>query len=271
MKIAFGLDISGYSTGKSGLARAEWDGNTQIAVTVFRSHAFAEVADGKSFLSEVVKRETEWLAACLNVGPVFIDAPLDLQGLPAPKDITFIWELTKRPIDFAFEALPPLAHLIGSPVARALNLLSAVRRSIGEQLGIRIFETYPAASLQVLNLPHEGYKPESVHFKDGKWRGGLLAQMAQDLGFTADEGTSFTDDDFDAIICALTGVVDHEHQLKGDDLAHKVETLICRRLSGHTLGRSDLVPSGYVLLRGRPDVRINVIPKHISSPKDVRR
>ena len=66
---------------------------------------------------------------------MLVDTPVDLQGLPNPTNVYFAWELVKRPVDYAFDALAPLANLIGAPVARFQNLLSALREVGGSEEG----------------------------------------------------------------------------------------------------------------------------------------
>jgi len=105
----FGLDLAGYTTGTTCFAAAERGGHDVEAV-IFRGSVFSPKAKWKSDAphSPILKAEVETLQRCLHLGNVAVDVPIDLQELRAPSKATRIWELTNRPIDKAFNALPPL-------------------------------------------------------------------------------------------------------------------------------------------------------------------
>jgi hypothetical protein len=272
MKTAFGLDIAGYSTGKSGFARADLIDKNHIEVTVYQGsyqgHAFAKKRKGKEEIKKIVKEEKEILEACFSKGPIFVDIPIDLQDLPCPKDVKYVWELINRPVDFAFDALPPLANFIGSPVARFLNLYSSIKEEFKDPLGKQIFETYPAGSLyrlnsQIPNLPYDKYKDQETEFSNGIWKNmteeskkkeskkeGNLFQIANCLELASEKEKEITisDDDLDAIICAITGVVDEIHLLQGDELRKEINRLISN-------GKQYPAPKGYVLLKSLPNMK----------------
>jgi len=258
MKTAFGLDIAGYATGKSALARADRRSADDVLATIYLGHVFSNKVSGDTALDEPHQQELELLTACVDVGPIFIDAPLDLQGLPFPEQPSLVWELVKRPVDYAFSALPAFADRIGAPVSRLQHLLAAECNHLGGLVGKRLFETYPAASLQLLNLPHERYKRTRARFEDGQWHGENLARIAHGLGLTADEGTSLNDDELDAVLCALTGIADRGEVLQGEELAAEVLGRIQPKLPGCDCSRFNLVPVGYVLLGARPSMTIRI-------------
>ncbi len=268
MKTAFGLDIAGYSTGKSGFVRADRKDNNSIEITVFRRHAFAEKCGAKTPLDDdIVKNEKELLIACCKKGCLLVDIPIDLQELPCPNNVKFIWELVKRPVDFAFGAMSPLAERIGYPVARFLKLFSSIKDEFEEPLGKQIFETYPAGSLKLLksqipNLPFNRYKKQQAEFKNGCWNGGQLAQIAQGLKLTPEISITLNDDELDAIICAITGVVDDEYCLQGNELTNKINSLISN-------GKPYPAPNGYVLLKKRPEIKINITTKIVKNQKEM--
>jgi len=190
VKTAFGLDIAGYSTGKSGFARADLVDKNHIEVTVYEKHIFANKITGEAPIKDITEKEKQILVTCLGKGPLFVDIPIDLQGLPYPKKAKFVWELINRPVDFAFDALPPLANLIGSPVARFFNLFSSLQEDAKYQLGKQIFETYPAGSLMLLNLPNKNYKKQKTEFINGIWKSkkeGNLSQIAKCLKLTSEK------------------------------------------------------------------------------------
>jgi hypothetical protein len=125
------------------------------------------------------------------MGPVAVDIPIDLQGLPCPPDPEYIWQLTRRPIDYVVNAMPAFADRIGAPVAR----FAAIMRegNFDAHLGDDLFEAYPAGTLKVLKI------------KAGRYKGPKGAQALTSLCTTLKiEPHVKTDDDIDAIICAIT-------------------------------------------------------------------
>lgn len=234
----FGLDIAGYSGGKSVLAAAVPDGS-HCRVTLLRNSPFSVKRPGASALKPTADCETAALRTLIGIGPVFIDAPLDLQNLLKPHDARFIWELTLRPIDRVLGGLPALADKIGAPVARLVNLFHTA--NLFGEIGSRLFETYPAASLAALGLQAMGYK--------GTANGSSQRAIADALGMT---GIIRSDDDLDAAICAITAVAAPAHQLRGKTL----DGYLSHRSAG--AWRNGDAPAGYVLLGQRPFQTITV-------------
>lgn len=267
MKTAFGLDIAGYSTGKSGFARADQKDN-HIVVTVYEGHVFVKKHESTNPLHDIAEMEKEMLIACYKKGPLLVDIPIDLQGLPCPRDVFFTWELVKRPVDFAFNAMPPLADCIGSPLARYLHLFSSLNEEFETPLGKKIFETYPAGSLNLLNLTSKGYKGQQTSFKNGHWNGGQLAKIFNELRLTSNNGESFNDDNFDAMICAVTGVVDKNYRLQGDELNEKISYCIEKRLKSSIRIRIK-APDGYVLLKKIPEMEIKIVKKEVNTQQEM--
>jgi hypothetical protein len=220
MKTAFGLDIAGYSTGKSGFARADLIDNNHIEVTLYEKHIFASKKKGENPIKDIVKMEKDLLLACCKKGPIFVDIPIDLQDMLNSHNVFFTWELIFRPVDFAFGALPPLSSLIGSPVARFFNLFSSLKEELKDPLGKQIFETYPAGSLKLLksqipDLPNNKYKKQETKFSNRIWnKAGNLSKIANYLELKSEKEITISDDDLDAIICAITGIVDENHRLQ---------------------------------------------------------
>ncbi len=134
MNTAFGLDIAGYSEGKSGFVQADRKDDNSIEITIFQGHAFSEKHDTRTSLEHIAEREKELLISCCKKGRLLVDIPIDLQGLPYPNNVRFIWELVKRPVDFAFDALPPLADRIGSPVARLAKIANCLKLTSEEEI-----------------------------------------------------------------------------------------------------------------------------------------
>lgn len=236
----FGLDIAGYSSGKSVLAAARSDGAT-CKVTLLRDCPFSRKAIGDDALALIVRREADALEALTKRGCVYIDAPIDLQNLLKPTDPTYVWELTMRPVDRLVGGLPALADKIGAPTARVANILKAAK--LTDAIGTSIFETYPAASLAVMGLQAKGYKGE----------GNVAALMDIGSKMRISSDVIQNDDDLDAVICALTAIAPAAFQLRGDNLkAHFASK--AAKLPHHSA-----IPESYVLLRDLPfrDVHVS--------------
>ncbi len=191
--IGFGIDIAGYTTGKTSLAVVEIEGQTAKA-TLLRNSALSIRRDSGSQLKAVLSDEVAVLRRCLTIGPVAVDIPIDLQDLTNPDRAEYIWQLTLRPIDRAVKAMPALADRIGAPVAR----FAAIMRegNFAALLGERLFEAYPAGTLKMLRI------------KADKYKGGNGVDALISLCATLKiEPHVENDDDIDAIICAITAAV----------------------------------------------------------------
>jgi len=246
--IGFGLDLSGYSTGRTTLAAVQISGHTAEAV-VLRESAFSKYRGGVDDGQKALKEEREALSWCLARGPVAVDVPIDLQGLPTPEGYQFIWELTKRPVDYAFDALAPLADRLGACVARFKAVVATdVLRA---ELGRRLFETYPAGSLRVMGAPYQGYKGVAGRH--------LCTAIAHTLGF---HHCDLSDDELDAIICAVTAVAPDGCRLEGKRLVQRMHTI--KPFTAKTrLGHRE--PDGFVLLERWPAYRLTVSRKDFES------
>lgn len=191
--IGFGIDLAGYTTGKTSVAFVEIEGESIKAILLRNSALSRKRASGAS-LPEILKEEATVLRRCLALGPVAVDIPIDLQGLPGPLNARYVWQLTRRPIDRAVNAMPALADRIGAPVAR----FAAIMRegNFAALLGEKLFEAYPAGALKVLKI------------QAGRYKGVKGAQALTSLCRTLKiEPSVESDDDIDAIICAITAAV----------------------------------------------------------------
>lgn len=246
--------MGGYSAGGSALVRATRRTPTEVQAMIYRGHAFSKKPGKGKPLTPIVEKEVELLAACLRCAPLYADVPVDLQGLPCPGGEIYAWQLVKRPVDFAFGALPPLADRIGSVVARFRNVLRLLSENHPDALGARLYETYPASSLRLLALPHKGYKDENnqVIYENGTWlgsgpKGEVLARIADGLRISGAYGERLSHDELDAVLCVLTGVVDQSCLLQGEELGTTI---------GEKVG-DDLVdptpPKAYVLMKHLPE------------------
>ncbi len=215
---ALGVDFGGYTTGTSATAVAETDGTT-IAVTVLSDCGFSATRETSDSLAEAVASDVAFFRKLLALGPVAVDIPIDLQGLPFV-DGKAIWQMTLRPIDRALRAMPPFAERIGSPTIRFNHMLKAGKFS--SRVGRRIFETYPAGSVHRLQVSKLDIVPE--------------AEIKR---------LRLTRDQIDAAICAITALANH--RLGGRALIARLGGDFARK------GISEpSLPQGYVLLKAVP-------------------
>ena len=258
--MAHGLDLAGYSTGKSALARAEDECSSgTVRVRIISGHPFSDKRKRKHVLD--VNPEQAQIRSMLAEGRLCVDIPIDLQGLmdidPPQEgkncaDMPFVWERTLRPVDYAFGALPPLADRIGSPVARFRTILPEQQR---DQLGQRLWETYPRAIIERLTEQNRPYKNGAAVFDGEKWipmtKGTAchdrLADIANRIGLTAGDGISVNDDELDAAVCAVAGVAPRRALLCGHELEKEIRCRIKKKLKQSAA--RNVPPRGYLLLR----------------------
>lgn len=253
-RTAFGLDLGGYSAGRSALVRATCRTPTEVQATVYRGHALSKKPGRGKPLASIVEKEIELLAACLRGAPLYADVPIDLQGLPCPGGEIYTWQLVKRPVDLAFGALPPLADRIGSVVARFRNILRLLPENHPAPLDDQLYETYPAGSLRLLKLPYKGYKDDKdrITSEGDTWHGSgpkgrVLARIANGLRISGTHGEMLSHDDLDAVLCALTGVVDQSCLLQEKELGTAI---------GEAVGDDRVDPTppkAYVLMKHMPE------------------
>lgn len=187
--IGFGLDLAGYTTGKTTLAVVEIEGQNAKATLLRESALSVKRKSGDAL--EILREEAAVLRRCLNIGPLAVDIPIDLQDLRTPIETDYIWQLTLRPVDRAIGAMPPLADRIGAPVARFAAIVS--EGDFDALLGEKLFEAYPAVTLKMLKI-------EARHYK-GKAGADALIRLCETLRV---KPRVESDDDIDAIICAIT-------------------------------------------------------------------
>ena len=273
MRTAFGLDLAGYSTGRSGFARADRDPGKEIRVTIYRDNIFCRKLMGCQPLADMVNQERAVVQACMAKGPLVVDVPIDLQGLPDVEPAHFAWELTRRPVDFAFSALAALADRIGSPTARFRHCLAGIRDG-PEQLGQALWETYPAASLRLLHLKSTGYKRKAAVFEDDEWHQAdgedqPLADLLNGLGWLCERGQRVTDDELDAALCALTGVADDQARLEADALDVAIRARIAHKTKPDQRSQIRATPPrGFVLLTQLPLERVFLSVRQLRAPEE---
>ncbi len=263
-EIGYGLDLAGYSSGGSALAQAVREKSGETTVTIKRQSVFSKKIPGRDNLQQINQKEIEELQRLLSKGVLTVDVCLDLQGLPFSKSATRVWQLTKRPVDRAYGGLPPLADKIGSYVARMERLRFKMSDDQSVILGSQLFETYPAATLGILNLKSTKYKGKAT-FTGNRWEGmaekstaaltrnNNLAFNLNELRWTADVGTTISHDDFDAAICALTGIARASDRLEGEPLTNEIANkLATDEEIDSEMSHEMTAPEGYRLLQTRP-------------------
>jgi hypothetical protein len=231
--IGFGIDLAGYTTGKTSFAAAQWRGES-VEATLFSNSVFSANVRHQTTepIALALAEEVRTLRRCFAAGPVAVDVPIDLQDLLAPERASRIWELTLRPIDQALGAMRPLADRIGSPVAR----FRAIMRSgaFDDLLGRSLFETYPAGTWLLNDVVSTGYK--------GKNGGSACADLCAKLNITP---ALPNDDAIDAVIVAVTAAADADYLVSDAEFAE--------RLCGLGTEKSYELPKGYRLLKRFPN------------------
>lgn len=156
---SFGWDLAGYGSSYSAFCHAAQDGDS-VGVTVLECDAICRPGLGMSAeVFEIAIDEAELLKRCCAIAPLVVDVPIDLAPLPdllSHKPVCparYYWQLVRRPVDHALGALTPLADRIGYAVARLANLLRSLEDS-PVKLNATLFETYPAANLELLRQAH---------------------------------------------------------------------------------------------------------------------
>lgn len=255
---AFGLDLSGF-TNRSGLAFARRNGRS-IEFHLIKDHPLdVNVAERKRRWSET---EAAFIKCLVGRAPVYVDVPIDLQELHAPDQVvTAWWQLTMRPVDKILDGLAPLASFLGVPVARFRRICREYPGIV--KLGGNVFETYPAASISFIDEHGTSYKKGRIRSTGNGWkatreddhseaqRDARMMQLAVQFELVAQEDETELDDDaLDAIICALTGVVDPDQRCEGNELSNRLRHLA----DDNSLEREIVTaPRGYVLLCQLPE------------------
>jgi hypothetical protein len=257
--IGYGLDLSGYSGGNTRLSVARQTADEQIEVTILRNSIFEARIKGDADIRTHIGKEIGQLEKILKDGVIAVDIPVDLQGLSHfSGKAKRLWELTLRPVDKAFDALPPLASLIGSPVARFQYLLANMQLS--GPVDNCVYETYPKASLDIRNITSTGYKNCFARWEGERWfiSNGKTGKTASTEGIMKSfsfkgsrDGLRLDDNDIDSAICALTALAATQkrqsHIVYGDKLD---KTIRQKLLDKGLIEENDFVrsPQGYVLL-----------------------
>jgi hypothetical protein len=171
--------------------------------------------------------------------PIAVDVPLDLQGLGARSDSRFIWELTHRPMDFAFYQDAPLTDRIGIFNVRFLELMGRSQFNAGKDF----IEVSPLACTEFFDF-RGIYKGGRAHQgKGGAWKADdstvsadrAFTKIAHELGFNIENTAEGKLDsgDFDAVMCALTALALAKgvHTVSGGELKNVIAERVARRMN----------------------------------------
>jgi hypothetical protein len=220
MGISYGLDLGGFSTGSSRVVRVEEDESGSLVRARLVSSRWSTAVDGRAIVSDHRDAIHNEMAGWDSAARIVVDVPIDLQELPYALGAFpgLHWQLTLRAIDYALSGLPPLADRIGAAVARWRALTPFGM----DQLGVRVFETYPASSLVLSNHSSEGYKRSEARFQSGRWQARSpkhrleakrdwspehpLAKILDAVRATSPEEFCCNDDVVDALLCGLAGL-----------------------------------------------------------------
>lgn len=149
----------------------------------------------------------QWRAFLLELPtPIGVDLALDVAGIG--KDAALVWELSHRPIDFAFYGDAPLTDRVGEFGVRFRAMLAAT------EFADRFVEAYPRATIELLGFKgqyiggaahhgHSGWKADDKNQRNDK----LMAKILSELGVIPLPGAEkFSSDELDAALCALTAL-----------------------------------------------------------------
>lgn len=202
----------------------------------------AAMFSGKQKLSDGTEATfAEWRAGLLELPrPIGVDVALDIDVLSAGGNrrapaLRQLWELTHRPIDFAFYGDAPLTDRVGEFGVRFRALLSA---SVFE-LGDDIIEVCPRATVELLEFRGQ-YVGGAAHYSTNGWKADdrnkrgdkLMAKILAELGVNPGQGAEkLNSDDLDAVLCAVTalGAATGQGVFAGEELDRQVADRVARR------------------------------------------
>jgi hypothetical protein len=239
MTTATGINLSAFGLARRPIVAAAAlgdKGDVRVSLTP------ATMFKGKYKLSDATEATfAEWRAGLLELPrPIGVDVAIDIDALGAGGNrrapgLRQLWELTHRPIDFAFYGDAPLADRVGEFGVRFRSLLAA---SVFE-LGDDILEVYPRATVELLEFRGQ-YAGGAAHHGGSGWKADdrskradkLMAKILAELGVNPGQGgENLNSDDLDAILCALTalGASLGQGVMSGDELNAEIAERVARR------------------------------------------
>lgn len=230
---ATGINLSAFGATRRPLVAAATDTADGVHVQIAPARAF-----GSTKLSDRVDDTfAGWRASLLEMAaPIGVDVALDVSGLVSPMGepgSRQLWELTHRPLDFAFYGAAPLTDKIGEFGHRFRAMLGL------SEFGGKLIEVSPLATVELLGFKgqyvgggahhgHSGWKADDK----GKRGDKLMAKLLSELGVNPLPGAEkFGSDELDAMLCALTAlaVARGDAVVKGKELDADVSERCARR------------------------------------------
>lgn len=239
MTQATGLNLSAFGVARRPvLAVATLGERNDVRIALKTAEAFS----GKFKLADRIEETfANWRQGLLECArPIAVDVAIDIDwfGVGARRTAPAerrMWELTLRPLDFAFYGDAPLTDRVGDFGVRFRALLASSAFEIGDE----IFEACPRASVELFDFKGQ-YRDGSAHHGDKGWRADdrnkrgdkLMAKILEALGVNPQAGAEQLDsDDLDAILCALTalGAATGRGVIAGDELSGETVERCARR------------------------------------------
>lgn len=235
---AAGINLSAFGIDRRPmLALAHEEGDDVISVRLSPLASFGGKVKQMDALDDLFAR---WRKDLLELPrPMAVDVPLDLQGLGSRGEARYVWELTHRPVDFAFYQDAPLTDRIGAFNARFSEFLARSQFALGKD----IIEVSPPACVEFFDF-RGSYKGGSAHqAKAGHWKADDSTQSADkaftkvvhELGFNIENTAEGRLDsgDVDAILCALTALALAKggHTVTGPEFARVIAERVARRMN----------------------------------------
>ncbi len=182
-----------------------------VKIELIKNHAFKM----NRFMVDSFKYRTDEEKVLLQeinkIGNLYLNAPLDLQGMPLDKLPKNEWELSSRAIDRVYQRLVTTGKLI-APVEQRLRLML---KPYKEKLPFGAFETDPALILEESGYKSMKHKGCSI-FVRGSWSpNNSLSAVLNDLNWSAENGERFSYADLGASLCALTGISSSHVDVQG--------------------------------------------------------
>lgn len=250
--MATGLNLSAFGIGKRPIiATATMKKKGDVVIEIAPTPFFA----GRSKLSDsTLEIFKNWRMALLELKrPLVVDIALDTQQLRDAKPEP-LWQITHRPVDFAFYGDAPETSAIGEFGQRFRAFLATSQFELGKD----ILETMPGAIVELYEFKGQ-YKGGAAHHGQNGWKPDnktkrsdrLLCSLLLELGINPGNktGNKLTASEFDACICALTALAIEENKplLNGGRLAEEITQRAMRRANA-TEAVNLKGPSGFGLL-----------------------
>jgi hypothetical protein len=230
---ATGINLSAFGVAhRPVVAVAALDRANEVTVTLRSESPFG----GRMRLSDAPEELfAQWRGGMLEYPqPIGVDVALDISALEAPGPAC-LWQLTHRPLDFAFYGDAPVTDRVGEFGVRFRAMLQAG----GFEAGHEIIEAMPRATIELFEFKGQ-YQGGSAHHgsqgwkADNKTRRGdkLMAKILQELGATPRQGAEqIGSEELDAILCALTalGHALGRGVMAAPDLAEEITQRCARR------------------------------------------